>query len=518
MTNTPCTYQIREPSATRQMAHAGHALLFIILTSAFLGSASRADAQVSSAFGVSGRQPVTAITADVAGVTLTAPVANTQYLEPAAITAVAAAPGNTVQVDFYANGTKVGSTRNWPFTLKWSAVPAGSYTLTAVALDYRGNAASSGPVAVVVKGIRNLPLVQKSAFRRLGAFRLPAGTFGGSSFGYNGPIAFNPGHNSLFMVGHDWQQFVGEVSIPELRTSGSVADLAVASVLQPFADPIDGKASQVNPGDPNPIKVGGLLPYQGKLITSEYAYYDGGGRQTLSHFVSTPDLSRTNDAQGPFQVTSPLAGYVSGYMGTIPTAWQGAMGATALTGQCCIAIVGRTSSGPALFAFNPADVGTVAPIPARPLVYYPEANATLGPWGNTSATYNGSSKITGVVFPEGTRSVLFFGRHGLGTFCYGTGAECADPTSEDKGVHAYPYVYQVWAYDAAELVDVKNGARLPWSVRPYAIWQLEFPTAAWSTSITGATYDSVTGRLFLSQGFVDGSRPVVHVYALDIAP
>lgn len=518
MTTPPRIHQIREPFATRLLADLSYALIVAALAGAVAASAAPAEAQVSSASGLGTRSPVTAITADVAGVTVTTPTANTQYLEPAVITVAVAAPGNTAQVDFYANGTKVGSTRNWPFTLKWSAVPAGSYTLTVVALDSRGVANSSGPVPVLVKGIRNLPLVQKSAFRRLGAFRLPAGTFGGSSFGYNGPIAFNPGRNSLFMVGHDWHQFVGEVSIPELRTSASVADLAVASVLQPFADPIDGKSALVNPGDPNPIKVGGLLPYQGKLITSEYAYYDGGGRQTLSHFVSTPDLSRTNDAQGPFQVTSPLAGYVSGYMGTIPTVWQGAMGATALTGQCCIAIVGRTSSGPALFAFNPGDVGTVAPIPARPLVYYPEANATLGPWGNTSATYNGSSKITGVVFPEGTRSVLFFGRHGLGTFCYGTGAECADPTSEDKGVHAYPYVYQVWAYDAAELVEVKNGARQPWSVRPYAVWQLEFPTTAWSTSITGATYDAVTGRLFLSQGFVDGSRPVVHVYALDVAP
>lgn len=449
-------------------------------------------------------------------VAFTQPGPDTRFVAPAEVELTAAVPGNTVQVDFFVNASRVGSSREWPFTVTWANVPAGHYTLVAVAHSARGIRATSPALPVVIKDARELPLVQKSTLRWLGAFRLPTGKFGGSSFGYNGPIAYNPDHDSLFVVGHDWQQQVAEVTIPELRRAATLEGYPVARVLQPFADPTDGRSAQVNPGDPNPIKVGGLLPWNGALVVSDYAYYDGGGRQTLSHFVAGQNLASSGEARGPFRVAAPMAGLVSGYMAPVPKAWQAAIGAPAVTGQCCIAIVSRTSFGPALFAFDPAHVGVKNPIPATPLVYYPESNPTLGNWGDTSPLYNGSTKITGVVFPEGTRSVLFFGRQGMGRFCYGTGAECKDPMYEDKGVHAYPYVYQVWAYDAAELVQVKRRDRQPWSVRPYAVWQMEFPAESWASSVTGATYDPETGRLFVAQGFVEGGLPLIHVYDLDL--
>ena len=96
-----------------------------------------------------------------------------------------------------------------------------------------------------------------------------------------------------------------------------------------------------------------------------------------------------------------------------------------------------------------------------------------------------------MVFPEGTRSVLFFGRHGLGKFCYGPGTTdqqlvgrptdggvdtwCHDPTSANKGTHAYPYHYYVWAYDANDLAAVKAGQKQPWEVKPYAVWPFSLP-------------------------------------------
>ena len=111
--------------------------------------------------------------------------------------------------------------------------------------------------------------------------------------------------------------------------------------------------------------------------------------------------------------------------------------------------------------------------------------------------------------PEGSRSVMFFGRQGTGKFCYGTGEECGDPTQDSKGVHAYPYRYQVWAYDAQDLADVKAGRRKPWSLRPYAIWPLTVPFA--SQILQGATYDQASGRIFVSTAYGDGERPVIHV-------
>ena len=109
------------------------------------------------------------------------------------------------------------------------------------------------------------PLVQATDLMYQGAFRLPHGPVGGSSFDYGGTaLAFNPARGSLFMVGHDWHQQVAEVTVPAIRRATRVSDLATASVLQPFTDATEGKMYSVGAGT---VKVGGLLPYNGKLYS-----------------------------------------------------------------------------------------------------------------------------------------------------------------------------------------------------------------------------------------------------------
>jgi hypothetical protein len=277
-------------------------------------------------------------------------------------------------------------------------------------------------------------------------------------------------------------------------------------MVQPFYDPTDGMWNRI--GSRDMAKVGGILPWGDKLIVSMFHYYDSMGTQTRSHFVSGRDLSVDGDAQGPFRVGALKAGYVSGYMTPIPKAWQAALGGPALTGNCCIPVVSRTSLGPAVFSFNPADVGAMDTVPANPLLYYP-IERPLAAWNATSPYFNGTTNITGVVFPEGTQSVLFFGRHGIGTFCYGT--TCFPGAGQ--GNHAPPYVYQVWAYDASELAAVKAGTKQPWDLRPYAIWRLNFPEPA-VTDIKGAAYDPATNRIFLTQS--RGENPIVHVYKVQL--
>ena len=346
-----------------------------------------------------------------------------------------------------------------------------------------------------------------------GAFRLPEGTLGNSSFAYGGTaLAFNPARGSLFIVGHDWHQNVAEIGVPAIRSAATVDGLAVAPVLQPFTDVTEGTLGLVGP---NNVKVGGLLPYQGKLYVTAYIYYDANGEQVLSHYVSDLDLSIKGDVKGPYRVGSLKAGYISGYFGLTASAWREALGGPVLNGNCCLGIISRTSYGPAVFAIDPTAIGRINVPPALPLVYYPASNPLLAPgtsgdgWGNTSELFNGTTEIRGVVMPEGSRSVLFFGRQGTGKFCYGTGEECSDPTQSAKGVHAYPYRYQVWAYDAMDLVAVKSGRRQPWSVKPYAVWPLQLPFA--SPMLQGATYDAASGRVFISTAFGDGERPIIHV-------
>ena len=118
--------------------------------------------------------------------------------------------------------------------------------------------------------------------------------------------------------------------------------------------------------------------------------------------------------------------------------------------------------------------------------------------------------------------MLFFGTQGIGRFCYGEGTDrrdlegqptpdgstwCYDPDGSSKGTHAYPYVAEVWAYDARSLEKVRRHRKRPWQVRPYATWRLHLPFD--SGQIGGAAYDPARQRIYVSQQYGNGMVPVV---------
>jgi hypothetical protein len=138
----------------------------------------------------------------------------------------------------------------------------------------------------------------------------------------------------------------------------------------------------------------------------------------------------------------------------------------------------------------------------------------LAEWDATSPLFNGSTQVRGVALPPGARSLLFFGRHGIGEFCYGTGEDCGDPVDSSQGTHAYPYVHQVWAYDLNELAAVAAGDRQPWEVQPYAVWRLDEMDNSGSASLSGAAFDPASGRVYLTENF--GESPQVHVYQIRV--
>jgi hypothetical protein len=351
-----------------------------------------------------------------------------------------------------------------------------------------------------------LPRIFPADLTYIGAFRVPNQDNNGSPLGYGGhALTYDIAAHGLFFGGHDWYQELCEVGIPP------VIDLSqTASILQNCTDVTEGRLGQIDDGT---IKLGGTLLYNDRLIVSAYSYYDADANQLDSHFSSSPDLSQTGELQGPYEVGN-WAGIVSGYMALVPPEWQADLGGPALTGNCCLSIISRTSFGPAVSVFDPDEVGSVDPVPAAPLLYYP-ASDPLADWDATGPYFNGSTQIAGLAFPPGSRSVLFVGRHGTGVFCYGTGEACNDPVNPYQGTHAYPYVHQVWAYDALDLLAVKAGDLQPWDVRPYAIWQLDEMDSTGSATISGAAYDPVSGRLYVTENY--GDDPVVHVYQLTVS-
>jgi hypothetical protein len=399
-------------------------------------------------------------------------------------------------------------------------------------------------------------LLSFSDLEYVGAFRVPKISsprgdvdtlnFGGQALG------FRPGSpGSLFISCFAPAATIAEISIPAPGRATTVASLPSATLLQPCADPTAGATKSVG-ADVNGYRIGGILVSGGRLIVSKYAYYDASQDQTHAFFLKPDtDLSHAN-AAGAFAIgNAPQIGFVDGWIAPVPPAWQSVFKGPVMSGNDSIAIVGRTSSGPDAFAWNPAamtDVNVAAP--STPLFYYPLSHPMLGAWGNTNPIdnvtnfWNGSgSGYHGAVFPDGTRSALFFGSQGLDPkgFCYGVGTSdrsldrtpvpntngqvmyCYDPANSSKGTHGYPYQYQVMAFDLNDMAAVAAGAT-PWNVKPYAVWPLVngLPgiDGARNESAGGAVYDPVAKRIYFSAPAVDqvetySSLPVIYVWQVN---
>lgn len=86
-------------------------------------------------------------------VSMTSPTNGASYRAGTSVTLSATASdsdGAVARVDFYANQTFVGSAPASPYSVAWSAGPAGSYTLTAVAMDNLGGTKTSAPVSISI--------------------------------------------------------------------------------------------------------------------------------------------------------------------------------------------------------------------------------------------------------------------------------------------------------------------------------------------------------------------------------
>jgi hypothetical protein len=347
-------------------------------------------------------------------------------------------------------------------------------------------------------------LLDSNGLEYEGAFRLPGGgETDEEKWNYGGaPIAFDPWRRSIWGVGHDQQQRIGEFTIPT-PVVGPLSSLPRAEQKTPFFD--TSWRTQVMSST---VKIGGILPQpNGDLIVSAFAYYDSGNRQVTSHFRRAADGA----VSGPFRLNTSRhsvnpgkAGAVSGYMFWIPPEWQAAFGGPAVTGNCCLSIITRTSLGPALTVFDPGQLGSADPVPSREILGYPHRSPTLGTTAE-GLLYNGSvnNNFAGMVWITGTRTVLAIQKIGTGTVVY------------KAGYTAGQNILMVLAYDAQDLLAVRNGRKRAHAVEPYAHWQLDHPLGSVDgrTDRQSITHDPATGRIFMTiHTGIPGGEHVVLVY------
>lgn len=426
------------------------------------------------------------------------------------------------------------------------------------------------------------PLLFASDLTFIGSFKLPPtatpNTFdysNGQSAGtiYNDPV----NGKSLFITGYrsagyvSSEASVGQVAIPPTILDPNVVGLnglTTATLVQGLTDISNGISNLAMGGSQGSTS---LVVYGGKLIGTSNVAYDASCTQSKSAWVTPVNFAQKSQATGPYSFTSPVGPrwLGGGYMTLVPPEWQPLLGGKVVSGNGPWSIIGCGSVGPSLSVID-ADALVAQPaanaiVSSIPLTYYKclpgisSCTSILGAWdsndpnqmvngkkvpsvavvdahgrGTFTIPYEDNAmRVTGVLFADGTRSVLFFGVKGLGPYCYGEGTAdptlhgqpvpgtngavvyCYDPDAvSGKGDHSYPYTSFVWAYDANDYVAAKNGTKSPQDVIPYTGWSFKTFNDGTGGKRHGAVWDAATRRLYLISSCVIGPNcsPLVNVY------
>jgi PKD repeat protein len=394
----------------------------------------------------------------------------------------------------------------------------GDYTATVTVTEPDGiTSSANAAVSVTAAGAPNEPYLYSSDLQYLGAFRVPDYSDSTDQLSYGGTaLAYDPANNGLFIVGQN--QAIAEISIPStIVNSSNIGDLTQSTILQPFTNVL-GQLSSPLSGASDGQDIGGLLVQNGQLIGTDYAYYSGAYSQTNSIFtVSSLNLS-TATVQGLYPVDGRLS---AGYLSAVPSEWQGVLGYPDLVGLSDVPIIDTVSSGPAAIGFNPSTLSLTTTAPSTTFLDYPVSNP-LGPFGgDVDPLQNGPTQIGGMVFVPGTSTVLFFGATPTNYGGYGPPGQ-EGPWSLDG-----QYTQQVWAYNANDLLAVKQGTLQPWQVQPYDVWNFQFPIASnyagngtAENVIGGVAFDPSTDRLYVSLLGADNqdgpSLPLIYVFQVNV--
>lgn len=348
----------------------------------------------------------------------------------------------------------------------------------------------------------------------LGAFRVPRG----DQFAYGGQaLAFNPANASLFITGLDQSEQIAEINPPATlikATSSNISTLPLATIRQNMARlKVQSQGNLVGN-----VKVGGLFVYDNQLYVSRYEFYDAEGDARHSHCVY-PGTSLADTAKGMFELTSPGAAWVGGYMGKITPQYQPLFAnLPCFTGLGVVSIISRTSSGPAAFAFDPKTLGS-SPAPTLAMVGYSLQHPLADP-DVANELYTRADQVRGAVMLDD--ELVCFGIHGFGKPWYGENGDGSgnnDPSDSGKGEHAYPYRGQAWIYKVTDLAEVSAGRKQMWEIKPTIRVMSEFVGS--NRYGGGAAFDPATGRLYVANLHAEQfGYPIIHVYQVGtiIAP
>jgi lysophospholipase L1-like esterase len=384
-------------------------------------------------------------------------------------------------------------------------------------------------------------LIQPTDLVYLGAFRLPDGPEGigwgysGTAMTYypdgepNGPTDGYPG--SIFGTGHNWNQYVSEISIPVpiISPGKNVGELNTATTLQDFQNIRGNLFAEFE------IPRAGLeyLPAQGEQTTGKlyfcWAQHMGEGETNPSHGWCELDLSNPQ-AAGAWRIGDYWNYVTTDSIFAIPQAWADANtpGMYLATGR--FRDGGQGAQGPSLFAYGPWNEGNPPPpdstLSAVPLLLY---GNIYTPGSPTMNNYHHSDEWAGGTWlTAGDKSaIIFVGTKGTGDCWYG----CSDgtvwpdeppypPECPERGWWSTGFVGQIIFYDPADLAAVVRGEMETWEPQPYATLEIdEYLYHVQSTQqwhhVGAASFDRERGLLYVFEPLADGDKSLIHVWRVE---
>jgi hypothetical protein len=391
-----------------------------------------------------------------------------------------------------------------------------------------------------------------------GAFRLPDDS-GGMGWEYSGHgmtffSAGDPGGDSdgfpgsLFIVGHDHQLWVGEVSIPKPVISDNLEELNFAQTLQELADITGGAIT-----DEWVLPRMGIeyLPAMDEMLEGKLHFAVGQHIQNFepSHGWASTNLDDPNSA-GLWLFDGYTNYATNDYLFDIPEAWaqSNAPGYRLACGRFREGVWGGL--GPALFAYAPWREGNPPPSGHSlknviPLLLYGEQVAGLPEIAVDDSTrmqgYAPSDHWWGGAWltSDYGESVIFTGTKALGESWYGFAngvvwdyaciddpqmacPEIPDYPYDDRGFWAEGYQPAILFFDPEDLGRVARGELAPYEPKPYALMDLtehwfdpETNVENYKRDLVGAAaYDRGNGILYIVERLGDESKSIIHVYKI----
>lgn len=335
---------------------------------------------------------------------------------------------------------------------------------------------------------------------------------------------------SLFGAGHEVYNLISEIDIPVpiVSPDKNLADLNLATALQPFTDVQGGMFNWIE----EMPRVGlEILPAQGEQAHSKLYLCWGAHLQEEhpSHMWCESDLSNPQP-QGAWRIQGGNPYNVNDYLFEIPLTWANRYtpGMRLATGRYRDG--GWSGMGPTVMAIGPWNEGNPpAPgttLPSIPLIQY--ANWYDGepdPWYEMD-DYAHSDEWSGAAWlTAGDRSaVVIVGTKGIGETWYG------DPLGPCMDDCTYPWLRGWWSdtfeggflfYDTEDLAKVAQGIMQPHEPQPYAFLNVDeflfYVEGQQQKRHLGAcTYDRQNQLFYVFEpGLGDGEkRTLVHVWRI----